>query len=110
MRSPRRALAVVECELTDRWREAGVLEAYRRALETRYRDGCVHTVRPSVLPDALYPDLWLTGVALEELARLPQDKPWLLWVNFPTSPRASRRAGACGTFRQRDSTQAGPLA
>ena len=78
-----RALAVVECELTDRWREAGVLEAYRRDLEDRYRDGCMHTVRPSMLPDALYPDLWLTGVALEELERLPQDQPWLLWVNFP---------------------------
>lgn len=78
-----RALAVVECELTDRWREAGVLEAYRRDLDDRYRDGCMHTVRPSVLPDALYPDLWLTGVALEELARLPEDRPWLLWVNFP---------------------------
>ena len=78
-----RALAVVTCELTDRWQEAGVLEAYRRDLEDRYSDGCVHSVRPSVLPDALYPDLWLTGVALEELARLPQDRPWLLWVNFP---------------------------
>jgi choline-sulfatase len=78
-----RALAVVECELTDRWRAAGVLEAYRRDLDERYAGGCVHTVRPSVLPEALYPDLWLTGVALEELAQLPQDRPWLLWVNFP---------------------------
>lgn len=78
-----RALAEVSCELTDRWQEAGVLEAYRADLFERYRGGCVHTVRPSVLPDALYPDLWLTGVALEELARLPQDQPWLLWVNFP---------------------------
>lgn len=78
-----RALAEVACELTDRWREAGVLEAYRADLLERYRGGCVHTVRPSVLPDALYPDLWLTGVALEELAALPQDRPWLLWVNFP---------------------------
>jgi arylsulfatase len=78
-----RALTAVECELTDCWREAGVLDAYRRDLNDRYCDGCLHTVRPSVLPDALYPDLWLTGVALEELARLPQDRPWLLWVNFP---------------------------
>ena len=78
-----RALAVVECELTDRWRDAGVLEAYRRDLEERYAGGCVHTVRPSVLPEALYPDLWLTGVALEELVQLPEDRPWLLWVNFP---------------------------
>lgn len=78
-----RALAVLTCELTDRWQEAGVLEAYRADLADRYRDGCAHTVRPSVLPEGLYPDLWLTGIALEELARLPQDQPWLLWVNFP---------------------------
>ncbi len=78
-----RALAVVECELTDRWREAGVMEAYRDDLENRYRDGCVHTVRPSVLPDSLYPDLWLKRVALEEIAVLPQNRPWVLWVNFP---------------------------
>ena len=78
-----RALAEVSCELTDRWQEAGVMEAYRADLLDRYQDGCAHTVRPSVLPDALYPDLWLTGVALEELARMPQDRPWLLWVNFP---------------------------
>lgn len=78
-----RALADVGCELTDRWQEARVLRAYRQDLKRRYRKGCVHSVWPSVLPDALYPDLWLTGVALEELAYLPQDQPWLLWVNFP---------------------------
>lgn len=78
-----RALTVVSCELTDQWQDAGVLESYRRDLEDRYKEGCVHCVRPSVLPDALYPDLWLTGVALEELAQLPQDRPWLLWVSFP---------------------------
>ena len=78
-----RALAEVSCELTDRWQEADVMEAYRADLLDRYQDGCAHTVRPTVLPDVLYPDLWLTGVALEELARMPQDQPWLLWVNFP---------------------------
>lgn len=78
-----RALTRLECELTERWRAAGVLELYREDLQDRYRNGRVHCVRPSVLPDALYPDLWLTGVALEELDRLPMEKPWLLWVSFP---------------------------
>jgi len=78
-----RALAYVRCELTDHWEQAGVLEPYRRDLEQRYAGGCLTTVRPTVLPDALYPDLWLTGVALEELEQLPVDRPWLLWVNFP---------------------------
>jgi arylsulfatase len=78
-----RAMAKVSCELTDLWCEAGLLEAYRRDLQDRFCDGCVYAVRPSVLPDHLYPDLWLTGVALEELAKMPQDRPWLLWVSFP---------------------------
>ena len=78
-----RALAVVDCELTDLWRSEGVLEAYRYDLDARYDRGCVHSVWPSILPDDLYPDLWLTGIAVEELKHLPQDKPWLLWVSFP---------------------------
>lgn len=77
-----RAMAQVECELTDHWEKAGLLEAYRADLDDRYRDGCVYTVRPTVLPDHLYPDLWLTEVALEELAALPTNKPWFLWVSF----------------------------
>ena len=78
-----RALAVVDCELTELWRAEGVLDAYRRDLDSRYDKGIVHSVWPSVLPDHLYPDLWLTGVAIDELQRLPPDKPWLLWVSYP---------------------------
>ena len=78
-----RALAVVDCELTDLWRSEGVLDAYRRDLNSRYDQGIVHSVWPSALPDHLYPDLWLTDVAIQELKRLPQDKPWLLWVSYP---------------------------
>ena len=78
-----RALAVVDCELTDLWRAEGVLDAYRRDLDSRYDKGVVHSVWPSVLPDHLYPDLWLTGVAIDEIKRLPPDKPWLLWVSYP---------------------------
>ena len=78
-----RALAVVDCELTDLWRSEGVLDAYRRDLDARYKQGIIHSVWPSVLPDHLYPDLWLTGIAIDELRRLPQGKPWLLWVSYP---------------------------
>jgi choline-sulfatase len=78
-----RAMAVVDCELTDLWRDAGVLQDYRNDLIDRYRDGCMHTVRPTVLPEDLYPDLWLTDVALEELAGMSEDDPWFLWVSFP---------------------------
>ena len=78
-----RAMAKLSCELTDLWRDEGVLEAYRLDLQDRYRNNCAFKVRPTILPDHLYPDLWLTTVALEELSRLPQDRPWLLWVSFP---------------------------
>lgn len=78
-----RALAVIECELTDRWREAGVLEAYRRDLANRYEGGRAHLVQPSVLPEALYPDLWVGTEAVAELQAMPTDRPWFLWVSFP---------------------------
>ena len=78
-----RALRRLSCELTDCWEKAGLLERYRRDLHERYDNDCVHTVRPTVLPDALYPDIWLTGIALEELDAMPVDRPWLLWVSFP---------------------------
>ena len=78
-----RAMQRLESELTDLWREAGVLEAYHSDLRDRYSSRRAHCVRPSVLPDSLYPDLWLTSVAKEELVSLPADRPWLLWVSYP---------------------------
>ena len=69
--------------MTDLWQDSGLLEKYQSDIQNRYLNGCVHTVRPSVLPIHLYPDLWLTKVALEELSRMPYDRPWLLWVNYP---------------------------
>ena len=78
-----RAMRRIGCELSDHWRDAGLMQSYREDLKERYSNGCLHRVRPSVLPDALYPDLWLAGVALDEIKRLPDDQPWLLWVSFP---------------------------
>jgi choline-sulfatase len=78
-----RALAVIHCELTDRWREAGVLQAYRQDLADRYEGGRAHLVRPSVLPEALYPDLWVGSQAVAELQAMPSERPWFLWVSFP---------------------------
>jgi arylsulfatase len=77
-----RALVRMRCDLTDLWDQAGVMEAYRTDLAERYAGGRHDVVRPSVLPDALYPDLWLGEQAAAELAALPQDQPWLLWVSF----------------------------
>ena len=78
-----KALQRMSCELTDLWRDAGLMDVYRSDLRDRYSQRCRHRVRPSVLPEDLYPDIWLTGVALEELEAMPNDQPWLLWVSFP---------------------------
>jgi arylsulfatase len=79
-----RGLRDVECELTEAWREAGVLDAARDDLAARYDgpDGSAWRVRPTPLPNHLYPDLWLADRAVERVAALPPDRPWFLWVSF----------------------------
>ena len=40
------------------------------------------TVRPSLLPNPLYPDIWIAERGLEALQSMPSDQPWLLWISF----------------------------
>jgi len=79
-----RGLRDVECALTDAWRAEGVLERVREDLARRYDgpDGGAWEVRPTPLPNHLYPDLWLADRAVERIGRLPGDRPWFLWVSF----------------------------
>ena len=80
-----RALRRVTCELTEAWREAGLLEAQRADLKKRYGHGrCTEawSVRPSLLPNELYPDIWIADRGLKALQSMPDDKPWLLWISF----------------------------
>jgi arylsulfatase len=80
-----RALRRLSCALTDAWQAAGVLEQQRADLEARYGGGrtpAAWAVRPSVLPLELYPDIWIAQRALEQLAAMPANQPWLLWVSF----------------------------
>ena len=80
-----RALRRVSCDLTEAWRDAGLLEAQRADLQKRYGHGRstdAWTVRPSVLPNALYPDIWIAERGLQVLQTMPNDRPWLLWVSF----------------------------
>ena len=80
-----KALQHVRCELTDAWEEKGVLDLYVKDMHQRYRPGKCNqawAVRPSVLPDDLYPDIWLTERAMEALNRMPLNQPWLLWISF----------------------------
>ncbi len=80
-----KALRHVRCSLTDAWEQKGCMERYIDDMRQRY--GSIHsnqawTVRPSVLPAELYPDLWITERGLEALERMPFQQPWLLWISF----------------------------
>lgn len=80
-----KALQHIKCELTDLWEKNGLMEAYKLDLERRYKSmhrNQAWKVKPSILPNELYPDLWLAQKGEEALINMPQDQPWLLWISF----------------------------
>ena len=80
-----RAMRRLECELTDEWQEAGILKKHREDLEKRYGQGFneqAWSVRETVLPNHLYPDIWITHRAIKKIKEMPTDRPWFLWVSF----------------------------
>lgn len=77
-----RALGVLDCELTDIWKQEGVIELYRDDLIRRYSNSTAHDTSPTPLPDHLYPDIWLANISLEEMNSLPSDTPWFFWISF----------------------------
>ena len=81
-----RALAEVKCALTDAWEdyEPGLQAKYREDLAERYNNGEPWRVRSSILPNHLYPDIWVAEQACTWLRQRGQsNQPWLLWVSFP---------------------------
>lgn len=80
-----RALQKIECEITRDWRRNGIYEDHMQDLRRRYGKGRTKEswkVRESVLPNELYPDIWITNKAIEMLDEMPTHKPWLLWVSY----------------------------
>ena len=80
-----RALRRIRCELTDLWEAEGVAELYKDDLTNRYNseEGVkAWEVKPTILPNHLYPDIWIGQEALKEIKSLPYDQPWLLWISF----------------------------
>ena len=105
-----RALQRMECGLTDAWRAAGVLDAQRADLKKRYGQGrtaAAWTIRPSVLPQALYPDIWIADRGLELLNSMPSNQPWLLWISF-TGPHEPFDTPAPWHGRHHDSALPSP--
>ena len=80
-----RALRHVKCELTDDWENYGLMDMYKKDMLERYGTSKVENawaVRPSILPNHLYPDNWIANRAIQALEGMPPGKPWLLWISF----------------------------
>jgi arylsulfatase len=67
--------------LTDRWEEAGLYEAYKRDLKQRYATK-PWVARPSPLPLEHYPDVYVGQQAASYLHRYSDELPWFCWVSF----------------------------
>jgi arylsulfatase len=76
-----RAAARCRSNLTDRWEEAGVYEAYRADLRNRYATK-PWVARPSPLPLELYADVYVGRQATAYLRAYASTQPWCCWVSF----------------------------
>ena len=80
-----RALRHIKCELTDEWDRVGnYRQRYIMEMNERYKKGANNAwkVKPTVLPNNLYPDIWIGDQGRKELDNMPEDRPWLLWISF----------------------------
>ena len=80
-----RALKMIKCELTDLWERKGINEQYQTDINERYGEGRKVNSwqpKPTCLPKSLYPDIWIADEAIKAIKRLPNQKPWILWVSF----------------------------
>jgi choline-sulfatase len=76
-----RAAARCRSNLTDRWEEAGVYEAYKADLRDRYATKA-WVARPSPLPLELYADVYVGQQAAAYLRAYTGEQPWCCWVSF----------------------------
>jgi arylsulfatase A-like enzyme len=76
-----RAAARCKSNLTDRWKEAGVYDAYRADLRDRYATKA-WVARPSPLPLELYADVYVGQQAAAYLRTYDDSRPWCCWVSF----------------------------
>ena len=80
-----RALRIVSCNLTEEWKTSGFYELQMDDLDRRYKQGRTRSsweTRASILPNRLYPDIWIADEAIKMLMDMPKNEPWMLWVSF----------------------------
>jgi choline-sulfatase len=76
-----RASAKTSSNLTEQWREAGLLDEYVRDLEDRLENRPWAT-HPSPIPLDLYPDVYVGRQAADYLRTYDREQPWVCWVSF----------------------------
>jgi arylsulfatase len=76
------ALKSAKCVLTDRWKEVGIWDAYKRDFEDR-RVNQPFVARASPLPLDLYYDAFVAGMARAHLRTVSAGTPWFCCVSFP---------------------------
>jgi arylsulfatase len=76
-----RAATRCKSNLTDRWKAAGVYDAYRADIRDRYATK-PWVARPSPLPLELYADVYVGGQAAAYLRTYSDSRPWCCWVSF----------------------------
>ena len=81
-----RALRHIRCSLTDLWEEAGLLTGFINDLDERYNKKYEKikpwVVKPTTLPNELYPDIWIADQSIKIIENIPDNKPWVLWISF----------------------------
>ena len=75
------ACMTVGSHMTELWRREGWLDRYRADLQDRF-ERHPWIARPSVLPLALYADVYVGTRSARWLADLPAGSPWFLTVGF----------------------------
>merc|ERR1719433_440359 len=71
---------VVKSHMTMRWKELGLLKAFRKDMADRYRYR--QLVRPSALGLEEYYDTYVGRRACEYLQAYDRPEPWCCWVSF----------------------------
>ncbi len=80
IRGPHATVDVI-CNMTERWKSLGLLDAFRK--DMKERGGKNRTlVRPSALPLAEYYDVYVGQRAKEYLHSYNRAQSWLCWVSF----------------------------
>ena len=78
------ALRNVECALTDEWRSKNFYEKQKQDLDKdiEVTKENAWKVKTTLLPNELYPDIWIAEKAIDIIKNKKDEEPWFLWISF----------------------------